>query len=57
MFSKLSELLRRRPRRLVNSSVIEATDIIEKLVMREDKSLKLSLFSLQKFIKVRDIMV
>jgi len=36
----------------VNSSVIEAADIIEKLSMRDDKNLKLALFSLQKFIKV-----
>ena len=39
-------------RRLVNSSVIEAADIIEKLSLRDDKNLKLALFSLQKFIKV-----
>ena len=38
--------------RLVNSSVIEAADIIEKLSLRDDKVLKLALFSLQKFIKV-----
>lgn len=38
--------------RLVNSSVIEAADIIEKLSLRDDKILKLALFSLQKFIKV-----
>ena len=38
--------------RLVNSSVIEAADIIEKLSLRDDKNLKLALFSLQKFIKV-----
>jgi engulfment and cell motility protein 1 len=39
-------------RRLVNSSVIEAADIIEKLSLRDDKNLKFALFSLQKFIKV-----
>ena len=38
--------------RLGNSSVIEAADIIEKLCLRDDKNLKLALFSLQKFIKV-----
>jgi hypothetical protein len=38
--------------RLVNSSEIEAADIIEKLNLREEKNLKLALFSLQKFIKV-----
>ena len=42
-------------RRLVNSSVIEAADIIEKLNLREDRNLKLALFSLQKFIKVSRI--
>jgi hypothetical protein len=41
--------------RLVSSSVIEAADIIEKLNLREDKNLKLALFSLQKFIKVSRI--
>lgn len=41
--------------RLVNSSVIEAADIIEKLSLRDDKNLKLALFSLQKFIKVSGI--
>ena len=38
--------------RLVNSSEIEAVEIIEKLNLREEKNLKLALFSLQKFIKV-----
>lgn len=38
--------------RLVNSSVIEAAETIEKMSLREDKNLKLALFSLQKFIKV-----
>lgn len=38
--------------RLVNSSVIEAADTIEKLSLRDDKNLKFALFSLQKFIKV-----
>ena len=38
--------------RLVNSSVIEAAETIEKLNLREEKNLKLALFSLQKFIKV-----
>ena len=42
-------------RRLVNSSVIEAADTIEKLSLRDDKNLKLALFSLQKFIKVSRI--
>ena len=42
-------------RRLVNSSVIEAADIIEKLSPRDDKNLKRALFSLQKFIKVSGI--
>lgn len=42
-------------RRLVSSSVIEAIDIIEKLNLRDDKNLKLALFSLQKFIKVSGI--
>lgn len=37
--------------KLVNSSALEAADIIEKLSIREEKALKLALFSLQKFIK------
>lgn len=38
--------------RLVSSPVLEAVDIMEKLSAREDKSLKLALFSLQKYIQV-----
>ncbi|KAG9050422.1 hypothetical protein FS837_005495 [Tulasnella sp. UAMH 9824] len=37
--------------KLVNSPVVEAVDIMEKLSGREDKSLKLALFSLQKYIQ------
>lgn len=37
--------------KLVNSSAIEAAAIIEKLGRRDEKSLRMSLFSLQKFIK------
>lgn len=39
-------------RRLVSSPVLEAVDIMEKLAGREDKSLKLALYSLQKYIQV-----
>jgi len=41
--------------RLVNSSVIEAAETIEKLSLREDKNSKLALFSLHKFIKVSEM--
>jgi engulfment/cell motility protein 1 len=38
--------------RLVNASIIEASEIIQKLNLRDERTLRLSLFSLQKFIKV-----
>lgn len=38
--------------RLVNASHIEAAEIVQKLTFRDERSLRLSLFSLQKFIKV-----
>lgn len=38
--------------RLVNASHIEAAEIVQKLTYRDEKSLRLSLFSLQKLIKV-----
>ncbi|KAI6041249.1 ELMO/CED-12 family-domain-containing protein [Pisolithus marmoratus] len=37
--------------KLVNSSAIEAAGIVGKLGLRDEKSLRMSLFSLQKFIK------
>ncbi|KAI5999373.1 ELMO/CED-12 family-domain-containing protein [Pisolithus orientalis] len=37
--------------KLVNSSAIEAAGIVAKLSLREEKSLRMSLFSLQRFIK------
>lgn len=37
--------------KLVNSPVVEVVDIMEKLSGREEKSLKLALFSLQKYIQ------
>jgi len=40
--------------RLVNSPIVEAVDIVEKLSGRDDKALKLALFSLQKYIQVSD---
>jgi hypothetical protein len=39
--------------RLVNAPNLEAAEIVERLSMRDDKTLKLALFSLQKFIRVR----
>lgn len=51
----MSMLLLPVPYRLVNSSVIEAADIIEKLSLRDDKNLKLALFSLQKFVRVSEM--
>ena len=38
--------------RLVNAPALEAAEIVEKLSMRDDKTIKLTLFSLQKFIRV-----
>ena len=38
--------------RLVSAPIIEAAEIVEKLSMRDDKTLRLTLFSLQKFIRV-----
>lgn len=37
--------------KLVNSSSIEAANIVQKLSLRDEKTLRLSLFSLQKFIR------
>ncbi|KIJ20930.1 hypothetical protein PAXINDRAFT_160374 [Paxillus involutus ATCC 200175] len=37
--------------KLVNASIIEASEIIQKLNLRDERTLRLSLFSLQKFIK------
>jgi len=37
--------------KLVNAPKLEAAEIVEKLSMRDDKTLKLTLFSLQKFIR------
>ena len=38
--------------RLVNAPTLEAAEIVEKLYMKDDKTLRLTLFSLQKFIRV-----
>ena len=43
--------------RLVNAPRLEAAEIVEKLGMRDDKTLKLALFSLQRFIRVRSLML
>lgn len=37
--------------KLVSAPIIEAAEIVEKLSMRDDKTLRLTLFSLQKFIR------
>ncbi|KAF9218953.1 hypothetical protein BS17DRAFT_718897 [Gyrodon lividus] len=37
--------------RLVNASSIEAAEIVQKLSLRDERTLRMSLFSLQKFIK------
>ena len=41
--------------RLVSAPIIEAAEIVEKLSMRDDKTLRMTLFSLQKFIRVRPV--
>lgn len=41
--------------RLVNAPAIEAIDIVEKLIVRDEKTIRMTLFSLQKFIKVKPI--
>lgn len=38
--------------RLVSSPIIEASEIVEKLSGRDDRNLRMTLFSLQKFIRV-----
>ena len=38
--------------RLVSSPIIEASEVVEKLSGREDRNLRMKLFSLQKFIRV-----
>jgi engulfment/cell motility protein 1 len=43
--------------RLVRAPALEAADLVEKLQSREEKGLKLALFSLQKYIKVRRLFV
>jgi engulfment/cell motility protein 1 len=42
--------------RLVNAPTLEAAEIVEKLSVRDDKTLKFTLFSLQKFIRVRRVL-
>lgn len=37
--------------KLVNAPTLEAVEIVEKLIVKDDKTLKLALFSLQKFIR------
>lgn len=39
--------------RLVSAPIIEAAEIVDKLSMRDEKTLRMTLFSLQKFIRVR----
>ncbi|EGN96731.1 hypothetical protein SERLA73DRAFT_75603 [Serpula lacrymans var. lacrymans S7.3] len=39
------------PLKLVNASAIEAAEIVQKLSLRDEKTLRLTLFSLQKFIR------
>lgn len=39
--------------RLVSAPIIEAAEIVEKLSLRDERTLRLTLFSLQKFIRVR----
>ena len=36
----------------MSAPIIEAAEIVEKLSMRDDKTLRMTLFSLQKFIRV-----
>lgn len=40
--------------RLVNAPAVEAAEIVEKLAIRDQQSLRLTLFSLQKYIRVSD---
>jgi engulfment and cell motility protein 1 len=50
----LKRLVSLMPSRLVSAPGLEAADIVEKLSQRDDKTLRLTLFSLQKFIRVRN---
>lgn len=40
---------------LVNAPRIDALEIVEKLTLKEEKSLRLALFALQKHIRVRSV--
>jgi engulfment/cell motility protein 1 len=40
------------PFRLVNSAAVEAQEIYDKLLLREEKSYRLALFSLQRYLRV-----
>lgn len=53
-FTRVPLFLLTKMFRLVNSPIVEAVDIVEKLSGRDDKALKLALFSLQKYIQVSD---
>jgi hypothetical protein len=39
--------------RLVNSATVEAQEIYEKLLLREEISFRMALFSLQRYLRVR----
>lgn len=41
--------------RLVNSPNIEAAEIVQKLLVRDEKTCKMALWSLKKFIRVRRV--
>lgn len=41
------------PVRLVNSAVVEVQEIYDKLLLRDEKSFRLALFSLQRYLRVR----
>lgn len=45
--------------RLVSAPIIEAAEIVDKLSMRDEKTLRMTLFSLQKFIRVsqKDLLI
>jgi engulfment and cell motility protein 1 len=49
---ELNPCLIHSPFRLVNSAAMEAQEIYEKLLLREEKSYRLALFSLQRYLRV-----